>query len=441
MRRTATSMFGGSRTGLFALLLWTAAFAGQPAAGAVRDDAALLRAFAEHEDAHDLRRRLVPLGADSLPLLFRIAVAGRLPATGDEIPAALGSQEHAVVREVLTILPRRALVGFLEELSVQEPTPPMRLEAQRLLSAMGGGDHVRLLARLTVGSRDRVLTPALRSGFERALATILERDPLGFERLPALVREVPATLTASILRAMVADPDPEGTGHLADQLGFAPDLEVLILTGIADRGRQDWGQEEAVRDRVRRYLSQQDPLVLSAAARAAGRLEDDEAIPALVELLSHPEVRVREAGLQALQRITGLVLGSAPAAWSRWYAAELQFWDTVADSVLARLEREQGVEFVRAAGELMEHRLYRERTVEGLVRVLDRSDDLEVRLACQLLGSLGSPTALPALEECLRHDDPGVRQAAAASLARCSKARRERERSSGHEPGAPTERP
>lgn len=401
------------------------------ASGPRPDDAAVLRAFEESVDAQDLRRRLVPLGTESLPLLFRIAVAGRLPASGDEIPAPLGSAERQVVREVLTIVPRKALTAFLEDLAAVEQTAPTRLEAQRLLTAVGNADHLRLLARITVATRDRGLAPALRTGFGGALAAILERDPLAHARLYTLVREVPATLAGSVVRAMADDPAVEATGALGDLLGFSPELDPLLLTCIGDRGRRDWTIEQAVRDQVRRQLTQRDPIVLCAAARAAGRLEDDEAVPHLVELLPHDEARVRAAAHLALKTISGLGLDPDPAVWQRWYTAEMDWWDTVADSVLARVDRDHGEDFVRAAGELMQHRLYRERVAESLVRALDRHDDSEVRLACQLLGNLGSPVAIAALEDCLRHDDPGVRRAAAASLERLTAVRAAGESDSG----------
>lgn len=439
MRRTIKSR-GTGRAWWLALAL--TCFASVPLAATPRlDDAAVLRAFGESADVQDLRRRLVPLGSESLPLLFRIAVAGRLPASGDEIPAPLAPEQRQVVREVLTIVPRKVLNAFLEDLAAVEQTAPTRLEALRLLTAVGSAEHLRVLARITVAPRDRGLAPALRSGFEAALAAILERDPQAHPRLRALVREVPATLAGSVVRAIAADPAPEASGALADLLGLSQELDLVLLTRIGDRGRRDWTIEAAVRDQVRRHLAQREANVLCAAARAAGRLGDDEAVPALIELLNHAEERVRAAGYAALRSLSGLGLDPEPEVWQRWYSDEMDWWDTVADSVLARVEREHGVDFVRAASELMEHRLYRERAAESLVQALGRHDSGEVRFVCQLLGNLGSPVAIAALEDCLRHDDPAVRRTAAASLERLAAARATSESDSGTGRAAPSGRP
>ena len=55
------------------------------------------------------------------------------------------------------------------------------------------------------------------------------------------------------------------------------------------------------------------------AARAVGTLRDVDAVPALIELLDHPEKRVRDIGLESLCSITGQQLGSRSARWRSWY--------------------------------------------------------------------------------------------------------------------------
>jgi hypothetical protein len=380
----------------------------------------LRHSFAAPHSPLELRRRLAAFDAARIPLLFRIAAEGRLPAAaeGEESAGeAVADEDRRVLREALAARPRREIVAFLEDLSFRPLARAASLEGQRLLASVGMADHLKLLVRLSAPGKERPLVaPELRAGFESALTAILRRDPGALAEVPMLFSESSPGLGSSIVGALTNLATPESTALLASLLGRAPGLDALLLTRIAERGRLRSKEDRPVLDAVRRYLRQRDPVLVAAAARTAGQIGDDEAVEALVGLMEHADERVRASAFTALERISGLAFGADPVRWTSWYNDELGWWDTEAEARLVSIERGRGLEFVRAAREVLEHRLYRDRQAESFVAALERSDAAEMLLACRALGQLGSPVAVRALVACLeRHGGP-VREAAWRAL-------------------------
>jgi len=377
--------------------------------------AALVAAFAEPCTQVELRRRLAGLPASELAGLFQAAAHGLLPATAGE-PRSLGAEWQRVVRESLAARPRRELVPLLEDLAARGPSAPESREAQLLLESVGSADHLRLLVRLTCPPPVRPgLAPELRRGFESALSAILARDPAALARLPALLAESPAVLAGPLVDGLARQPSPEATRLLAELLGRAPGLDVLLLLRLAERGPLV-GEAAGLHRSVRPYLRERDPVVVGAAAQACGRLGDEEAIAELVALLGHEDARVRASAIDALQRLTGLAYGPDPARWLRWFHDEERWWEREAEPLLLHVERGRGLEFVRASREVLEHRLYRARIARAFALGLTRAQDEGAELACQALARLGSPVGVGALVEALEHRDARVRQAAWKAL-------------------------
>ena len=57
------------------------------------------------------------------------------------------------------------------------------------------------------------------------------------------------------------------------------------------------------------------------AARAVGTLRDVDAVPDLINMLEHPEKRIRDIGLEALCSVTGQQFGGRAARWRTWWGA------------------------------------------------------------------------------------------------------------------------
>jgi HEAT repeat protein len=320
----------GSR-GLPAVLVLALALAGPSRAQAERKASArpggLERALAEPCPTAELRRRLGSLDASELPLLFAFAADGRVPGSEASAGASPASSESArqVARECLAARPRRELVPFLEDLASRPQAPAVRLEALRLLGAMGSGDHLKLLARLTASAQERgALVPELRAGFSAALGAILARDAAALSQVSALFSESSPGLASSIVEAVARLVSTQATRLLASQLGRTPGLDPLLLARLAERSRLRTGSDELVFEPLRRYLRQRDPALVCAAARACGQLGDDGAVEALVGLMEHGDERVRLSAFDALARISGLAFGEDAARWTSWYHAEMR---------------------------------------------------------------------------------------------------------------------
>src|SRR6185503_7949056 len=207
------------------------------------------------------------------------------------------------------------------------------------------------------------------------------------------------------------------TRIMADLLGRSPGLDPLLLARLAERGRLRVSGEESVFESVRRYLRQRDPALVSAAVLACGELGDDGSVEFLMDLLEHADERVRHCAFKALRDITGLGFGEEAARWRSWYQAETRWWEDVAEATLVHVERGRGLEFVRAAREALEHRLFRDRIAEAFAQGLSRrSGGEEVLLSCRALAQLRSPVGIPSLIECLERSDPEVRSAAWKAL-------------------------
>lgn len=389
----------------------------------------LARVFAEPCTPVELRRRLQAVESAEVPLLFFFAAEGRLP-DGDAGDPARIEEQRGLVREALAARPRRELVPFLEDMAARPQGTSVRLEAQRLIGAIGTGEQLRLLTRWTAPPQAGAnLAPELRAGLTRALTAILARDPTALPQFPGLLSESPPGMASSIVEALAATRSAQATRLLASLLGRMPGLDGLLLTRLAERARPLEG-DEATFDAVRRYLRQRDATLVCAAARVCGQLRDDGAVETLVALMEHGDERVRRSVFDALQRISGLDFGPDAARWTSWYHAEMRWWEEEADSLLANIERARGLEFMRAAREVLEHRLYRDRIAESFVQALGRDNAAEVRSACQALEQLGSTQAVDALVECLERDDPLVRAAAWKALRKLTGADLPPERSS-----------
>jgi len=377
----------------------------------------IARAFAGQRTPAELRRRLCSVEASEIPMLFRLAAGGRLPGGDPDGLAPLDDAERQAVREALCARPRRELVPFLGDLATRPIDPSLRGEAQRLLGCMGSADHLKLLARLTHPFNERgAVPPELRAGFSAAMGAILARDPAALAQVRGLFSESPPGLASSIVEALASLRSSAATRILGDLLGRSPGLDPLLLARLAERGRLRESGTESVFESVRRYLKKSDPTLVTAAVLACGLLGDDGAVESLIDLLDHTDERVRRGVFVALERISGLALGEAPARWTSWYQSETRWWEEKAEVLLLRIERGRGLEFVRAAREALEHRLFRDRIAEAFAQTLQRGGDEEVLLACRALEQLRSRLGVPGLIECLESDDSRVRAAAWKAL-------------------------
>ncbi|MEQ1891438.1 MAG: HEAT repeat domain-containing protein [Planctomycetota bacterium] len=376
----------------------------------------LQEAFSGEPSALELRRRLAGLPATELPRLFRLAVEARLVLPQADTFLPLDDEQLAAVRAALCARSRRELLPFFEELARGPLELRERLEAHLVLGAVGESENLRLLLRLSVNPGESAPPFELRTSFTAALAAILWRAPAAIEQVPGLFTDSPPVFTAPVVEALAQCAGRRATEILAQLLGRVPGIDGLLLARLAQRGRYTGSSAEFVFATLRRYFHQTDPALVAAAVRASAELGDDGAVDELIGLLEHRDERVCAGAVDALTELSGLDFGSDVARWTGWYHAEMHWWEHEADARLVRIERAHGPEYVRAAREVLEHRLFRARLAESFAQALERRDADEAWLACRALAELRSMVAVPALIECLERDDPRLRAAAHAAL-------------------------
>jgi HEAT repeat protein len=155
---------------------------------------------------------------------------------------------------------------------------------------------------------------------------------------------------------------------------------------------------------VRAELEADEDERQSAAARALGALEDEEALPRLIELLESEDSDVRSHSHDALRRITGCAFRGEPARWQSWYALESGWWQTRSEAVLAKLHEAEEAASLAAINELAGRSLGRHRIAAELLPLLDDERPQVRRMAVVALGQLHSPVAVPALQGLLEEE-------------------------------------
>ncbi len=168
---------------------------------------------------------------------------------------------------------------------------------------------------------------------------------------------------AALMRALLTSPENSIVHRRAlESLAYVSNEEVdlqireayqseddlLRLSAIIAMGRSN---NRAYRDIVRSELHSVSPAVRRRAAEASGELEDEDAVPALAQLLDDPDEEVRFAALDALALIGGSEAekllrtavesdDEAMAEYAEQALEEFEFWHGEMDFPMALFEEE-----------------------------------------------------------------------------------------------------
>ena len=356
--------------------------------------------------------------------LFQVLGGGGIPA--DWAPAGRGfvhldRERVGSVRSVLLEATPAELRALLDDVAEGEPRMRFREAGVDVLGEIATAADLPLLWRLAGPLREGadVLPRSLLRHFEKALFRTLERDPGALGLLASAFEDVHAGLQSSVVDAVERLRSQEALETLAGYLNAFPRMDPIVLTAIA-RVAQSVPHPvgDGVPHRVRAFLSLSDPRLVVMAARAAGKLEDFDALPVLLELLERGDPDLRGGVLRALRDLTRLRFREDPRLWRDWYREESRWWAEESLGFLADLESPDPIVASRAIGEVSQRRLHRHQLAAALGECLVRPEPELVRVACEGLGQLGSRAAVPALTDCLEHSDEAVREAAWASLQR-----------------------
>jgi HEAT repeat protein len=362
----------------------------------------------------ELVAELAGLGPAAAPA-FLAFLCGELE--GD---ATFGALEQSALLGALAAQPEGVVLAELRQSCAADASLSRRLVGLRVLERQASARAVPTWLALAgafepLERRSALVAEPLR----RALARILGAGDEAPRALEGLLRELDPGLFPVLVDALAGARRPEGARILVRLCELRPEPEVeraalAAATALAAEGDATLCLEVGLA--VRERLLAADPALRAQAAESALRIGEQEAVPALIELLEDDERRVQRQARASLEGLTGQRLGYAAEPWRRWYAEQERWLAQEGEHLLASLDGGSRAEAARALGELGQRRLFRDELVEPLAGALERPEAELVVAACAALQQLGSPRAALRLVDRLDDSDERVREAAWQAL-------------------------
>lgn len=339
----------------------------------------------------------------------------------DSLEEALrpGSETPELAREaLLTSLERlrhRALVDELDRrLGAESIGRRTRSTALTVLGRVGETADVAT----AIAALGEDASPELAREFSQAVATILTRSDDPLSQLATVITGCSPSVATPLVQAVGQSGRAQGMQLLGSLLGQSRDLDAQILTQLGVLGaRQPDAVEPSMAEDVRAFLWSTDPGLVRTSLVTVAQMQDEEAVPDLIDLLEDDEPGVRSSAHWALREITGLGITSEPERWRTWFTAEQAWFAERGMDLRAHLGRASSKQVVAAVAELAQHRWRRHETAAEIHPLLQTDDPALRKLACSVLGQLGSRRSITPLRGALEDPNPGVRKAAQAALA------------------------
>jgi len=354
------------------------------------------------EGIEQAARALAALGPTAMPELF--ALVG---------PEAKGAQDETLARS-FALQPRSELQAFFAGFT-RAALEPQRIGPALLVLREAGSarDFTRCLE--LAGPGDGEGAPQLVA----ALAGICAREPAACELALTSARSAEPGATEAIVRGLAEAHSTPAARALARLSLQRPEFSCVAFSALlAEAEHLPRPVDADLLALLRGELAREDHPAAQELLLLAGRLEDDESVPLLLKRLAGARADQGANALWSLRRITGLSLGPDAAAWSQWFKEEQQWWKERAPAVLQLLRGDDLAAQRRALGELGQRYWHRQQVADELVEYLARARSEGARMACGLLGGLGCPSALPALQARLEDENRGVQASARAAVAR-----------------------
>jgi hypothetical protein len=360
--------------------------------------------------------RIVARGQDAIAPLFDILVEERVPRTHPDDPAQiLSDAQRQLLLAALAKFPVERVRAELEQrlaLPASETETAQRVAALRVLSVVGNSKDLARLSAIAPRVREEI-EPKAAEALRGTYAAILRRDPALLASRKELLKSCDAEAGKQLLFAVGDLGDKRALPLLDDCARTLPALAqqaVSLVPRVGASGNAELDQALAA------WLAERlDPAHLEwtrASLRAIGVLDDGSQVPALLDALESPHAGLREAGLDALQRLSSLHLGAAVEAWREWYARETEWRTTGRQAAQQVLASDDSAQVAQALGKYAEHRLFRNELAEDVLAVLEHGSPPMRAMACGTLTRIGSPLALAPLVEHFSDDDDAVAEAA-----------------------------
>jgi HEAT repeat protein len=349
-----------------------------------------------------------------------LGTLGTSRAPDEEGTTLSGAQLELALSALERLGPSR-LTAFVSSVAHESEIGPRSVAAVRILGARARAEDLPTLLGLARTAESSGRFAVLEVPWEEALTVVLARAPNAIARLRErwnTLGPATASLAVQVLESHAGD---EALASLRSLLGRSRELDASLLLALGNRGesappklRAELGAE------VERYLSSAASAEVQAAAQALGRLRSPDTIPALIDVLEHPDATARRSILTALRAIGGVNLPSSLPVWRSWYAKEDAWWEERAREVYVQLgtgleQADTGATFA-ALRELSEHPLHRDDLAKRLSNLLGRPEPGPRVLISECLARLGSREGAAALKKAAADPDPDVAAAACAAL-------------------------
>ncbi len=362
------------------------------------------------EDLAPWAKRVASLGEEAVPEILHRLRAGW---------TSEGGSTGELLAQSLELLDPRPIVSRLHDMF-----PP---ESEVL--AADAETALRILRRI---GRDRDLgwavDLALRPGhparleeaetllLEETVSGILARDARAIEEVARIARRQDRPALLPLSRALVAQGSLPALDALVSLVEHGVgDLTVVpLVAGLGDR--KPWLVTEQHRSVIRQGLWSDDFQPLREAIQAAARLDDEDALPRLLELANERKDVLGQVVHQALGRLTGQPFPAVPGRWQVWYHEEEQWWSVEWPRLLNGLESRQVRQVLAALDRLEGRTFYRHAIARRVARLLQHQEQDIRKRACQVLSRLRSAEGARPLVLALGDLDPDVVVAASGAL-------------------------
>ena len=343
-------------------------------------------------------------------------------ADGRHLFFSLAEQELLVLDSFFAQLSWEDLKGELEALSIQWQGDAKRFD-EVLDVGLGvvPNEPVRLLAQWAGLGDPNIRLSALRqAAFTKHLRRLTQENPGNFREFPGVLRDVHLSLAPTLIELSAEEPGAIGLERTSALLGRRTEADSLILSTLTKQAEAErfLSDVDRARQRVLEELDTEDPGHLAHAIRACEALECSDAAGRLIQLLTHEDHNVKQLAQQALEELSLERSLRGFEEWESWHQAQLNWWARESSELLDNIQSGSPAFAVRAAKEISQRRLFRERFLEALKSGSRRSEP-EVAVVCvATLGHLGTNLSTEPLKVALNHEALEVQQAAYQALRR-----------------------
>jgi len=390
------------------------------------DDVAqvLLDCRATTGGALQLSERLHALGVESLPRRLSILADRRFQVrVGERGNSArpVSQGERAALITAFGRAPWDAVQALLHERLELGPDEGERIAALQIIGAFGGSSQIVDLMHWSEPAETQARVPhAVRENLTEGISLLLAHHPEASSALPGLFEHANPSLLLAVLEALRSRPSSATLETLVEILGRVPAVDPYVLTEISHVALHVRRPVDPdLRQSVREYLDfPHDRERQLEAIIAVRNLEDESALPILIDLLSADDALLRERAYDTLKQLTNRHHAPQQERWRDWYENADRWWREDSRNEFETVRNGPAGEAARIVLELSKRTLFRHAVAEGLGPALQRDEEELVSLICASLGHLRSPLAVPALLQALSEGSVTVRRAAYLALTR-----------------------